>query len=436
MMGLASFQIRAYISSQQRAYNHKLTQTLTRVVKTSLQGLSDISQINLDLVLKNPDLPKDVDLLVCHYGDQPELVESNIHNPELRSYKNQLCPLLSMQAAPDNVPFPTSVLDLPGSDSYFVLRTRFQHNPPLPGFSYDLILLTSKKPFDQDVMNYVKTVIIRTIAHYIFVLFFLIITTRWSLRSLNRITGQIGEIRKGKRQLLSEDYELELQPLTSSLNKLLQNERQQRTRYQNAMNDLAHSLKTRLALIRITAHEQGLSPEATQQLDEQIMAMNQIVLYQLRRAVAGRQGLSDHKTDVIPLVSKLLTSLEKVYRDKRVQVTTHFGDDTSFIGDPNDLMELFGNLLDNAFKFAISQISITVRQETDHLLIIIEDDGPGIPVELRDKVLQRGVRADTSPGQGIGMAVVHEIIDSYAGSLTIEDSELGGALMRIHLSNN
>lgn len=168
------------------------------------------------------------------------------------------------------------------------------------------------------------------------------------------------------------------------------------------MNDLAHSLKTRLALIQITAQEVKLGHDIHDNINEQILTMDQIIQYQLRRAVTGRQRLASKGTEPVPLIEKLLASLAKVYRHKKLQTRFKFDDDVFFAGEQGDLMELMGNLLDNAFKFAISEIQVTVSRRLDRLRIEIEDDGPGIDPDRSQQIFQRGVRADSSPGQGIG----------------------------------
>ena len=244
---------------------------------------------------------------------------------------------------------------------------------------------------------------------------------------------QIDEIRAGTREALSNDYERELTPLTSSVNQLLENERQQTQRYQHALNDLAHSLKTRLALIQITAQELKLGHDIHDNINEQITTMDQIIQYQLRRAVTGRKRLASKGTEPVPLIEKLLASLAKVYRHKKLQTGFQFDDDVFFHGEQGDLMELMGNLLDNACKFAISEIRVHVRHRESGLLIVVEDDGPGIDPGKSQQIFQRGVRADSSPGQGIGLAVVTEIVHSYGGEIRVDDSPLGGARFHITL---
>ena len=179
--------------------------------------------------------------------------------------------------------------------------------------------------------------------------------------------------------------------------------------------------------------EEQLSQRARGSLNEQVSKMDQIIQYHLRRAVAGRQLLTGAGIDPVPIVQKLLATMAKVYQHKRLLIRLALQDGTLFHGEQDDLFELLGNLLDNAHKFAISEISLELRHVSTGLLIRISDDGPGVPEELRARILQRGVRADNSSGQGIGLGVCSEIVHSYHGQLQVGDSELGGACFSILL---
>jgi len=133
-----------------------------------------------------------------------------------------------------------------------------------------------------------------------------------------------------------------------------------------------------------------------------------------------------------PTVERLVGALRKVNADKRVDIDMALGDGIHFRGDEGDLTEVLGNLLDNAFKWSRGRIRIGASTRDRRLVLSIEDDGPGIPASAAEEVLQRGVRADqTTPGHGIGLAVVRDIAEAYGGSVRIERSELGGAAITL-----
>jgi len=217
---------------------------------------------------------------------------------------------------------------------------------------------------------------------------------------------------------------------------MLQQSSAQQQRYQNAMNDLAHSLKTRLAAVHAITDDASLSKQsASEKIMEQVSQMDQLVKYQLKRAMLGRQGLKQEQTVIAPLVDQLAQMLIKIYRDKQVQFSASISPSLMFPGNKGDLMELCGNLMENAFRLCISQVHVSAKIGSQgEFELIVEDDGPGVEESLRQKIIHRGVRADTqSPGQGIGLAVCDEIVHSYGGSLKIEESRLEGALFRISI---
>ncbi len=252
---------------------------------------------------------------------------------------------------------------------------------------------------------------------------------RWGLQPLRRLAHDLSDLEQGTRAELPERYPEELQPLATNLNQLLEREQKQRERYRNTLGDLAHSLKTPLAILR-----QQSSAEIPDRvlLDEQIARMDQLIGYQLQRAVASSPHRLQQKILLRPLADKLIATFSKVYFDKQPQFHTVIAADCECRADEADLLEVLGNLLDNACKACRQHININASDSGRWLLIVIEDDGPGIPAAKRADILQRGQRADTyQPGQGIGLAVIIDILDSYAAELDIGSGTLGGARFSI-----
>ncbi|BDY05644.1 ATP-binding protein [Ferrimonas sp. YFM] len=251
----------------------------------------------------------------------------------------------------------------------------------------------------------------------------------WGLRPLRRLSDEVKGILSGEREQLSQGYPTELEEVTKALNELISQEKHQRQTYQHAMKDLAHSLKTRLAATNAIMEDANLNESQRQQeMLSQLGQMDQIIQYQLRRAVSGRQGLTREQVSIAPTLEQLTAMLDKVYREKQVQVVLQLQEEARFPGNQDDLMEMMGNLLENAYRFAISQVRVRASVEEGTLTIAVEDDGPGIEPKMREAVLERGVRADRrNPGQGIGLAVVHDIVLGYGGTMTIEESPLQGA---------
>ncbi|XOV89582.1 MAG: ATP-binding protein [Pseudomonadota bacterium] len=257
----------------------------------------------------------------------------------------------------------------------------------------------------------------------------------WGLMPLRRLEADLKRIEDGASEYLEGDYPAEIGGVTRNLNLLLASERQQREKYRLTLGDLAHSLKTPLAILRgaFQAESDPSSLRAT--VDEQVARMNDIVAYQLERAVSSAPMLIRKPIDVAPVAERLVTAMNKVYAAKQVRIETRV-DDCSFLGDERDLMELLGNLLDNACKFCQTRVQFQARAAPDaaRLKFVVEDDGPGISAGERARVLRRGARLDShTPGQGIGLAVVVEIVSRYGGEIELGASALGGTRVEVEL---
>lgn len=262
----------------------------------------------------------------------------------------------------------------------------------------------------------------------------------WGFRALRGLGRELDQVESGALDQLSDQHPRELLRLTRSLNRLLNNERRQRQRYRDSLGDLAHSLKTPLSVLQSMAEEIGTQPGNRQQaqvLQGQIGRMSQQIDYQLRRASLRKSGLIQHKVTLVPLLQMLGDTLDKVYGDKRVELSIDAANTLCVPMERGALLELLGNLLENAYRLCLQQVRVSARLVDGACEILVEDDGPGIPAARREQITERGQRLDTQhPGQGIGMSVVKDIIDSYEGELLLGDSSLGGALFLIRLQSD
>ncbi len=261
---------------------------------------------------------------------------------------------------------------------------------------------------------------------------------RWALAPLRSVAADLRRMEAGEQSALSGPYPSELTDLTENLNALLAHERANLERYRNTLADLAHSLKTPLAVLR-TAVTPGEEAGLRTTVMEQVGRMTQMVDYQLQRAaVSGRSALAAPLA-VSKAAEPLATSLRKVYHAKQLELTLLLADGAVFYGDEGDLFEILGNMLDNACKWCAQRVCL--RAEVLHdprlrrpgLKLSIEDDGPGVPETQRSLILQRGGRADERvPGHGIGLAVVRELVELYGGKLRIGSSAWGGAAFTVN----
>lgn len=250
---------------------------------------------------------------------------------------------------------------------------------------------------------------------------------RWGLTPLRHLAQDIKLVESGRSERLLGTYPQEVAPVTENLNLLIDSERQQRERYRNTLGDLAHSLKTPLAVMRGAKHEDHNLSHYQGLVDEQVERMDQIVQYQLSRAVKTHNQALVKTVPITPVIERILSALQKVYREQQYHTTIELPSDLSFAGDERDLMEMLGNILENAFKYGDQQVGVQGRTHHGYLELQIDDDGPGVLPEQRRVILQRGERLDTSiQGQGIGLSVVTDIVSSYQGEIEVTDSPLGG----------
>ena len=258
---------------------------------------------------------------------------------------------------------------------------------------------------------------------------------RWSLQPLRRAAAGIAAIEAGEKNELGQDYPSEIRPLSDNLDRLLRTSSAQVQRYREALGDLAHSLKTPLAVLRAELGNDGSGTASRQLIEAQLQRMDQAVSYHLQRAAAaGRHSMVP--VPLAPLVQRVSDALARIHADKGLSFKADIPEGTVFHGDAGDLTEILGNLLDNAFKWGRGQVTLRASViGTEGLRLEIEDDGPGIPPEQAEAVLQRGIRADSQvEGQGIGLALVRELVEQvYGGRLAIHPGSRQGCVVRIEL---
>ncbi len=267
----------------------------------------------------------------------------------------------------------------------------------------------------------------------------LLAVLRWSMAPLRRVAIDLAQVERGAQERLGGAYPAELRGLTASIDNFIEGERERVKRYRNTLSDLAHSLKTPLAVMRSQLETDADPKTLRWTVLEQVGRMDEIVAYQLSRAAT-----SGHQTFAVPLAiepfaEEIVRSLEKVYARKGVLCEFEIDPAARFHGDQGDLMELLGNLLENAFKWARRRVLFDARpldgSRRSGLVLSIEDDGPGIAADQVEHLLQRGVRGDERvQGHGIGLSIVQDIVKAYRGELRVERSAtLGGARFAVHL---
>ncbi|MBL8178714.1 MAG: sensor histidine kinase [Bryobacterales bacterium] len=260
------------------------------------------------------------------------------------------------------------------------------------------------------------------------------IFARRGLAAFSPLRQRLAAVRKREASLVEGLYPTEVQPLVDELNALLAEREKAVERAQRTAADLAHELKTPLALLmqeaeRLTAGNPQLSDNITRQVER----MTQHVNYHLARARAAASG--SRGAGPSPLAERaaaLLRTMSKLHAEKGLTLVQSIPPSLLVRVQQEDLDEMLGNLLDNACKWACGRVSLSAERVASTVEIVIEDDGPGIAPDLRARVLGRGVRADQSkPGSGLGLAIVRDLAELYGGAIHLSDSPLGGLKVRL-----
>ncbi|TKS52874.1 two-component sensor histidine kinase [Luteimonas yindakuii] len=262
---------------------------------------------------------------------------------------------------------------------------------------------------------------------------------RWSLRPLRKVISELKRVQRGQANRMGELHPRELEPLTDSINALIESERQNLEHQRNTMSDLAHSLKTPLAVLRTRLEAGASDEELRDELQIQLRRMNDLVGYQLGRAASSGHKLFAAPVEIEPYAEEIVRGLEKIYAAQGVICEFDIDPVARFHGEPGDLQELLGNLLENAFKWARDRVLLTVKSGAPQpdrrpgMTLAVDDDGEGIAPDRIAHVLQRGVRGDERvQGHGIGLAIVQDIVGSYRGELRVGPSaELGGTRFEV-----
>lgn len=268
-------------------------------------------------------------------------------------------------------------------------------------------------------------------------MFFGFLHVRQGMSPINQLRHRLTAVHKGTAVRVDGSYPAEVQPLVDDLNALLEERERRVTRAIAKAGDLAHGLKTPLAVlaheaqqVRAAGHEQ-----LAEEIDQQINRMRRQIEYHLAQARSAAAFASPAaRASVVASAEGLVRALERLHAERDLHIEIDAPAPYAFRGRREDLDEMLGNLLDNACKWARTQVRLTCLKEGEQLVIAVDDDGPGIEPSMREAVLQRGIRADEAAlGSGLGLAIVGDLAGIYGGSISLEESPMGGARARLRL---
>jgi signal transduction histidine kinase len=260
---------------------------------------------------------------------------------------------------------------------------------------------------------------------------------RRALVPIDNIRRRLSDVQRGVERRLHGSYPAEVQPLVDDLNALLTHGEQALARASTKAGDLAHGLKTPLAVLSNEAERLAASgdPGLAATITQQVALMRRQVDYHLAHARAAASGTALHtRCPLAVSVDGLIRTMLRLHAQRGLTIDARIDPTHAFRGRREDLDEMLGNLFDNACKWTVTRVSIESAVEGDRVIVTIDDDGRGLDASMREAVLQRGVRADeAAPGSGLGLAIVRELAELHGGSIALTSSPSGGLRVRLEL---
>ena len=261
---------------------------------------------------------------------------------------------------------------------------------------------------------------------------------RSGLAGVNQLRTRLAGVREGRAPRVDGRYPSEVQPLVDDLNALLEHRERAIARAVAKAGDLAHGLKTPLAILAQEAERAraGGHTELADAIAQQVERMRRQTDYHLAQARATASGgtTSSARSSVREAARALVRTMTRLHAERRLVFDDRVSDGDAVRCQREDLDEMLGNLLDNASKWARTRVVVSATRTGADVLIAVEDDGPGLPASMREAVLQRGVRVDeAAPGSGLGLAIVRDLAELYGGTIALDASDAGGLRARLRL---
>ncbi|MEP4051472.1 MAG: HAMP domain-containing sensor histidine kinase [Litorimonas sp.] len=306
----------------------------------------------------------------------------------------------------------------------------------LPDMTTPVVVLAAadRAPVVRSIRNFILTAITLLLILTIGLIFAVYAQVRLGLRPLFDLGSRIADVREGRAATVEGNYPLEIAPLATELNSLISHNKKIVDRAQTHVGNLAHALKTPIAVLRNEAEAADTTPSRIVAKQTDTMAAQ--VDHHLRRARAAARGQAiGVRADMDPVIDGLVRTLPRIYRDKDLTIEKTGDSDLIFRGHPRDLEDMIGNLMDNAAKWTASRIDVVVTKVEDGFCtVLIADDGPGLTPDEIETALKRGARLDeATPGSGLGLSIVKDLADAYKGSLVFSRSKAGGLQANLRL---
>lgn len=330
-----------------------------------------------------------------------------------------------------------------GQQLYGAVR-RVVFAPPGPGLKApDYLLIAAMDVAEIRALDALNSQLRGNVLAVLAVLFTVLLFAAWlqvqvGLSPLEVLRTGLEKIRIGNARRLTDEVPSELRPLVDETNRLLEAQEHAIDAARATAGDLAHGIKTPLTALTVLVAKirEEHKTELAAEFDHHLKSLNRHVERELRRARTAARATVTQRASVGPIVGRLLRTMETLPRGDQIDWTLDCPVEVIAPVDEEDLTEVLGNLLDNARKWARSEVGIAVRSVADKVEISVEDDGPGVPEDARARVMRRGTRLDESvPGWGLGLSIVKTVVEAYGGEMVLESSPRGGLLVKLRFSS-
>jgi signal transduction histidine kinase len=310
-----------------------------------------------------------------------------------------------------------------------IIHVSYPHDPG----SLTFVATVPEMQITDDVYDFASQVMMSFLILGVGLSVAVVVQVALALKPLKAIRSAISDIRAGKTERLPGDFPSDVQPLVDELNFMLDHNEMLLKRARNQLGDLAHAIKNPLSVIRNEAR--GMSGKQGQLILDQSHVMSNSMDHYLSRArIYGKQDAIGYRTSVKSVLDDLSYAVGLIHKSRDIKIQMLCLEDKWFRGEAQDLEEMVGNLIDNAFKWAKSEVCVQCDSKNKRLSLVIEDDGPGIAEEELDGITRRGRKLDDSvPGHGHGLGIVNDIAELYGGSLTLSRSDMGGLKTELNL---
>ena len=309
-----------------------------------------------------------------------------------------------------------------------------------PGNTYELLVTGNAGDMAEEIAAFTRSTLLTLSVFGLGLIISITAQTRWALRPLDRVRRGLTDLRSGKEARFTGSYPAEIAPLARELNALLESNQQIIERARTQVGNLAHALKTPLSVITNEARS-SRGPLASKVTEQAEIMRQQVTSYLDRARIAARSKVIGAVTEVEPVVGRLVRAMNRIHDERHLRLISNVPPHSLFRGEQQDLEEIVGNLVDNACKWAKSEVTIGVGYEKPprddapgRLLVNIDDDGPGLAPEERAEATRRGRRLDESkPGSGLGLSIVTDLVALYEGKFSLDRSPAGGLRAVIEL---